>query len=244
MLNQWMRETLVGARQLVLPDMCAGCGAPNTLWCSRCAHSCAQGPTQVITPCSLPMPVWGMGDYDGPLGRAIIAYKEHGVKHLRRPLGDLYLQALARLVEEGDIHDVVDCPWILVPAPSHPRSLRTRGFDHVRLLAQHVAQYRSQSAPAARYSSVVSSLVSSAPRRDAVGLTAQERSAELARALTFQPHLWASLCHTLPSSPPPEILLLDDIVTTGATLLHCATALENHGIRVRGALTLASVTLG
>jgi predicted amidophosphoribosyltransferase len=115
----------------------------------------------------------------------------------------------------------------LVPAPSRPSASRVRGGPHVERLATAAA-----SVLAARgfEVAVAPALELSGSARDAVGLGRAERVANLSGRLRFR--------HA--GRPPPgfPVVILDDVVTTGATAAACAHALAAEGIPVAAVLTL------
>jgi predicted amidophosphoribosyltransferase len=69
--------------------------------------------------------------------------------------------------------------------------------------------------------------------RDAVGLDRTQRAANLAGKLRWCPE----------GAPPPAtpVVILDDVVTTGATVVACTRTLTDSGIRVTAILTLTAV---
>ena len=157
------------------------------------------------------LPVVAAGGYDGAVRAALIAYKEHGRRDLGGPLGDLLARALA-----------CGSARLLVPVPSRARVARSRGGDHVLRLARVAARRR-----AAR---VATPLRLVRAVRDSAGLGLRERAANVSGAMAAAP----------PPRPGAEVVIVDDICTTGATLREAARALEEAGWSVRGAAVVAA----
>ena len=115
----------------------------------------------------------------------------------------------------------------LVPAPSRPSASRVRGGPHVERLAETAA---SVLATRGFEVAVAPALELAGSARDAVGLGHAQRAANLAGRLRFR--------HA--GRPPPgfPVVVLDDVVTTGATAAACVHALAAEGIAVSAVLTL------
>ncbi len=120
-------------------------------------------------------------------------------------------------------------PVVLVPVPSAAAAVRRRGYDATATLARSAARrLRDDHAVSVRRL-----LAQRRGVRDQVGLDAAARSANLAGALRLRRAQGA-----LPRGS--VVVLVDDVVTTGASLAEAARALEAAGVVVLGAATVAA----
>lgn len=211
---------------LVLPRTCAGCGLPGAMLCRRCGALLAR--PHLATPRRFPEgfpPTVAAGAYAGQVRPAVIAFKERGRSELAGPLGAALALAVAGVV--SGVSDRGEGPVLLVPVPSSPAALRTRGRDHVRELSTRaVTELRAAGVAAAE-----ARLLRRRGRlRDSAGLSADQRRANLAG--TF----------AVAGRPPPGalVVVVDDVVTSGATLTEAAAVLTAHG-SAEGPLVLAAV---
>jgi predicted amidophosphoribosyltransferase len=210
---------------LVLPRNCAGCGVPGPILCPGCAALLAapRSATPRRVPWGFP-PTAAAGAYSGPVRPVVNAFKEQGRTELAGPLGTALALAVAAVVVAA--HRVPG-PVLLVPVPSSTAALRSRGRDHVRELTRRaVAELRAAGLPAEE----ARLLRRSGPVRDSAGLSAAARRANLAG--TFRRD----------DAPPRRglVVLVDDIVTSGATLTEAAAELSS-GRRPGDAPVLAAV---
>lgn len=218
--------------ELLLPARCAGCGAAPGQLCPGC-HSLLARPTAhrarpSPAPPGLP-PVYAAAEYAGPVRAVLLAHKERGALRLATPLGDALAAAVrAALADHPPVTAVR--PLLLVPVPSARRAVRARGHDPVRRLARAALRRLRQwglpagTAPLLRPVRAVA---------DQAGLGAGERRRNLAGALTVRPSAAALLRHR-------QLVLVDDLVTTGATLAEAARALAAVGAPVLAAATVAA----
>jgi predicted amidophosphoribosyltransferase len=225
---------VAGLADLVLPGGCAGCrvdgGTPLRYGvCDACIEvvgALRPHPTlPVPAPDGLP-PCAALGDYDGVLRELVLAYKDRGRYRLARPLGRLLAAVVA---------SVVDGPALLVPIPDTPAAARARHGDHLQRLARPaVGRLRAAGVPV-----TLARPLRARPRRDSTGLGATARAAEAGAAFRLRVLRMAGLRQRVARTREP-VILLDDVVTTGATLAAAAQRLTEAGVPVAGAAVLAA----
>jgi predicted amidophosphoribosyltransferase len=205
---------------LVLPRQCGGCGATGTAWCPSCARELAVEPDQphLISPRLDPgVPVLSLGRYAGARRKAIVAVKEHGRADLIDPLAEALRTALEQLLTWG----VLDTPLTLVPAPTRRAAARRRGGDPVtRMTSAAVARLPGLAvAPVLRMRAFT---------RDSVGLSSADRQRNIAGRIR------------LTAAVTGPVVVVDDVVTTGATATESARLLQTSGADVVAVLALAN----
>lgn len=199
---------------LILPAACGGCGRAGTTWCAACAAVLAGPPVRVRPRTDPGVPCWALAPYAGPAGSAVLAIKERGRRDLAAPLGLALARGLAQLRAR-------DRPLILVPAPSRRAAARGRGGDPV----SHVARIATgwlrdcRAVPVLRVWRGV---------HDSVGLSPGERRHNL------RGRVWVGSDVRMRTewSPKHEVVVVDDVLTTGATATESVRALEGAGLPV------------
>lgn len=214
---QSLADTLLG---LLFPDRCAGCSRVGSLLCDSCRATLRPYPANrhaAAANIAGRRPLLDQAAvafyFEGPLREAIHCLKYDHVQRMAAPLGDLLAHYMQQYPLPADA---------IIPVPLHPRRLAERGFNQSELLARRLAALHGLPILAAGL----------ARRRDTahqVGLDAQARRENVRDAF-----VWA---HNGP--PPARVLLIDDVLTTGATLGACAHALRAAGTREVRALVLA-----
>ena len=205
---------------LVLPLQCGGCGAPSTRWCPACARELAVRPDQphLITPrVDAGVPVLSLGRYAGPRRDAIVAVKEHGRVDLIAPLADALSAGINQLLVWG----VIETPITVVPAPTRRSAARRRGGDPVTRIARGAAARQTGV-------EVVQALRLRALVRDSVGLSGADRQRNIAGHVRIIKPIAGA------------VLVVDDIVTTGATAAESVRVLHIAGAQVAGVLAIAN----
>lgn len=171
------------------------------------------------------MPVWALGRYRGPHRTALIAMKEHGRRDLTTPLGRGLARGVVMLAQWGELPDTHSLA--LVPAPTRPSSARRRGGDPVTAMAQTVARLLGPRVHVAPL------LVTSSWSRDSAGLDARSRAQNLSGAVHLKERR-----HT-DRAVAAGVILVDDVLTTGATAAESVRVLAGAGVRVAATLVVA-----
>ncbi|MGY5133727.1 ComF family protein [Streptomyces nigrescens] len=213
---------------LVLPVDCAGCGRPRTELCAECRRVLARdgrGARRVRPwpePGGLPR-VWAGAPYADEVRAVLLAHKERGALRLAGPLGAVLAGAVRGLRPGGG-------QLLLVPVPSARRSVAGRGHDPVRRIALAAAGELRRTGTGAR---VLTVLRQRRVVADQAGLSARQRLANVTGALGVRAGAGRLLTGR-------AAVLVDDLVTTGATLAEAARAVTAAGGRVAGAAVVAA----
>lgn len=216
---------LAAAGDLLLGASCHACRRPWWGLCPAC-RAAVRSRTARLTepnPCPPGFPrTASTGSYDQAMRRLIIAHKERQALGLAPILGELLAVACWYLIRNGGTPDSV----LLVPMPSSPAAVRARGYDATAALARRAAA-RLRPATSIR----VGRLLGQARTvHDQSGLDAVARRENLADSLRVR--------NARTGLPP--VIIVDDLVTTGASLTEAHRALTAAGIAVLGAATIAA----
>ena len=218
-----MMGTVRAMVDLLLPPRCPGCGAEGALICGDCLgplrRRMREPPGAPIgLPATLPAGIVQLewcSAFTGPARSAIHALKYDGERRLVEPLGALLAERWRRAGVGGEI---------VTHVPVHEGKLRERGFDQAALLAVAAAAHLRLPAVAAlerRAETGAQHALSRAARAANVGQAFAVRSAAAGRVRGR----W--------------VIVVDDVMTTGATLSGCAAALIDAGAMAVSALTIA-----
>jgi predicted amidophosphoribosyltransferase len=206
------------AADLLMPPRCAGCDAPGTLLCERCRPALPLIEREEACPrCGAPDGRYGCaecgrldltfsgarcaGVFEWPLSRLVTLHKDAGELRLTAVLAKLAADAAGEWTAWADV---------VVPVPASPGALARRGFDHGALLATEFAYLTGVPAFDA---------LRAMPRRDQRRLSAERRARNARTSLAAWPgvHL------------PARVLVIDDVMTTGATIEAATLALLGAG---------------
>ncbi len=225
--GETIKKFLLSLLRIFFPPACPLCGTTfkndySDTFCTECLNGFNALPRAHCPRCSLPFTgqsnsahvcgrcitsppdyakVYAVGLFEASLRHSIHQFKFNGRVGLDRPLGRLLEQAVASDLE-------VD---LVVPVPLQRKRLRQRCYNQALLLAREVARIR-------KWPLHDSLLVKVRETVSQQGLSAGERVRNLHGAFQLQEELSGQ-----------KILLIDDVMTTGATVAACSQVLIKGG---------------
>jgi len=236
-LSHFASDIIPGLVNFIFPSACPVCSKPtNSLshapFCRQCWHSIGHytGPSCRICGvhlvsihadrcqhCLEDPPAFttahSFTHYEGVVASAIHHFKFLGIRRLSRPLSGFLF-----------FYDTEGMDAV-VPVPLSPSSLKSRGFNQALLLSLHLSKEKK----IPLLMDVLIKIVDTPPQ---VGLSAKERSANVKKAFACSGEV-AGI----------NVLLIDDVMTTGATVNACSKELLLAGAKSVSVLTLARAGL-
>lgn len=229
----WTSASALSLLDLVVPVRCAGCGEPGASPCPICCAALIRQVPHLLPDIGLGVPAVVAAGYAGSVRGLLLAHKERGRQGLTPPLGAALAVAIRRVLTESGIGPG---HVVLVPVPSRGSAVRARGRSTVTELARSAASRLD--APGARC--VVGTWLHPVRRlQDQAGLGARQRFRNLAGALEGDaPQMARS---SLGASGERPVVIVDDVITTGATAHEAVRALVAAGHNVVGVAGIAGV---
>lgn len=215
-LYTWLADCL-------FPIHCLGCGQTGAWLCRQCHHAIQLTPRPI--PVDVPLDgVFALTTYDQPIIHALIhTAKYNGIGAIADTIGSIMTEALLR-IDKSAASRILHVPETsIVPVPLHRRRFCERGFNQSERIARLVATafampLMSQALKRARYT----------------GQQAQMNRAERWKNMEEAFTIGVDFKKTL-----KNVILIDDVATTTATLAACATVLKRHGVHRVWGLVLA-----
>jgi ComF family protein len=164
------------------------------------------------------------GLYEGGMRDAIHTLKYNRIHPAARVLGQMLAQAIATLASEAPAE------MLVVPVPLHRGKYAQRGFNQARALAEAALRELKKTHPAWQLKLAPSTLLRLRPTESQAGLTPRERRLNVRGAFSVADAGKVTAKH---------VLLIDDILTTGATARSAAQALARAGAASVWVATLA-----
>ncbi|QAY61843.1 ComF family protein [Microbacterium protaetiae] len=217
-----LRTAGAQALALAFPVECAGCGALDVALCDTCRGMLQ--PHVTARPLAHGLTVHSGLPFEQVPARVLRALKENGRTHLARSLGPVLAAAVAGAVaarESGEsapgARGAGARTPLVAPVPSSPAAMRRRGYRPGELLARRAGLRPVRVLKVVRATD------------DQRGLSRSERASNVTGSM-----------RATRSLDGVGVLLVDDVVTTGATLIEAARAVRAAGGVVQGAATVAA----
>ncbi len=216
------RELAAAAADLAWGGACAACGTPGPVVCPDCESRLRSlAPAAVTVRHGVP-PTYARGAYADDLRAVILACKERQGLGLVPVLAELVTgSALALLRDRW-----VGGPVLVVPVPSARATRAARGFDLTGAMAGSLATFLRRRCELDAQASKALRPVRRAA--DQAGLTIEQRALNRRSSLVAR------------AGRPAQVLVVDDLITTGATLAEASRALRHAGHRMIGAAVVAA----
>ncbi|WP_041407951.1 ComF family protein [Segniliparus rotundus] len=207
---------------LLAPRECGGCRTRGVLWCADCARRTRGEPCRLRPVFDPGVPVYSGGRYGGPRRGAVLAAKAGGRRDMAAPLGEQLARLLAQLRGRGALAPRRGLR--LVPAPTRWRSSRARGGDPV-------LRFAAVASRALPNTDVEDLLRYRLGVRDSVGLGAGQRRANVRGRVRVR---------AVPAPAAGRLtVLVDDVLTSGATACEAIRALAGAGVPVAAVVVIA-----
>jgi len=235
----WLRQSARSLFDLLLPPTCPLCLAPIPpgpfdTFCANCQQQILPLSAAACRRCAHPYPADVADDhlcasclaedpplfervivgglFEGALQEAIHRFKYRGQINLDLPLADLLLTELRHHPMSFDL---------ILPVPLHTRRLRQRTYNQSLLIARQIARHYRVPCPPQLLQRTIDTVAQQ-------GLSAEQRRKNLRRAFTASAAVAGK-----------NILLIDDVMTTGATARECSRALRKAGTAIITVAVLA-----
>ncbi|MDR3128196.1 MAG: hypothetical protein LBT99_02590 [Bifidobacteriaceae bacterium] len=202
---------------LIFPLNCAGCGKWDVSVCKQCYKAISTQP--FLSNRFSDYNIWVANNYNIPIKPIILQWKDHARKDLNK------------IIIKRIMHAFTTANWqkispnlILVPIPSTKKAIRQRGFCQTKTLAHAIANNWQNI-------TVRNLLIKKG------GMAAHKLTKKQTRHAEFYLNKSNYQINQLANSTP--VVLIDDVVTTGNTIIKCQQILEQNNYKVIGTAVIA-----
>lgn len=229
----------MGFFDLIFPRFCVGCNKLGTYFCKKCSQDilqadliCPNCKNQSVGGATHPLcqspdsldGLWSFGSYRGNLQKGIQRLKYQFVSDIAPTLVNLMIVYWSKnsplFLEE--VRQDRGMNWLIVPVPLHPKREKFRGFNQSKILAKLLAKKLDL-----KYAETLKRVRFTEPQ---VNLKSVKRLQNIKGAFILNPK------HSIQNS---NVILIDDVWTTGSTLKECCRVLKSSTVKKVWGVTLA-----
>lgn len=206
-----VKKVINSILNFLFPQKCIGCGKKNEILCEECLKR-IDWPSLIKE-----NNIFSASDYnDEIIKKAIWMLKYRGIKGLAEPLAELMFRRLWPKIDKTD--------WLIAPIPISPKSLKKRGFNQAELIGQEFAKKIQTSDVDAKNIGCLTNVlykIKETPSQVSIK-NRKERLSNLKGSFSVKnPELIKN----------KNIILIDDVSTTGATLAEARKILKSSGAK-------------
>ena len=216
-----MINSLKSLKELVFTKVCIACAAPEFWLCPTCL---LPWNISVKKNCIGGKPIYFKCDYTSKTASVILAAKESNDLNAIALLASAISQSIAFSIADLRLSEVIT----LITIPSAPSAIRRRGRDHINTLAKYVQRDLQQKSITAYYAPI---LFQKKSIRDQSQLSSQQRMENTKGKFVVKS------CEI----PQGAVYLIDDLLTTGASILEGVRALSEAKITIAAGVTACAV---
>lgn len=214
--SSWLSDVFSGLRSLVFPSICVMCESYAADICDQCNLQWSKPPHLLRFD---DVPTSSVVAYSTQVSSVVLKAKEDGNRVARRLIAETMYRSIDLIVEKSP-----QLPLLIVPIPSSRRAIRQRGESFLHPIMNNVIDIAHRNSRNWAWKEI---LIHKKRVRDQAGLNSRERTLNVRGVFAVRDEVVADR----------PIIVVDDVITTGATLRNAISALNERKMTVLGAST-------
>lgn len=214
--SSWLSDAFSGLRSLVFPSICVMCESYAADICDQCNLQWSKPPHLLRFD---DVPTSSVVAYSTQVSSVVLKAKEDGNRVARRLIAETMYRSIDLIVKKSPQR-----PLLIVPIPSSRRAIRQRGESFLHPIMNNVIDIAHRNSRNWAWKEI---LMHQKRVRDQAGLNSRERTLNVRGVFAVRDEVVADR----------PIIVVDDVITTGATLRNAISALNERKMTVLGAST-------
>ena len=214
--SSWLSDAFSGLRSLVFPSICVMCESYAADICNQCNLQWSKPPHLLRFD---DVPTSSVVAYSTQVSSVVLKAKEDGNRVARRLIAETMYRSIDLIVKKSP-----QLPLLIVPIPSSRRAIRQRGESFLHPIMNNVIDIAHRNSRNWAWKEI---LMHKKRVRDQAGLNSRERTLNVRGVFAVRDEVVADR----------PIIVVDDVITTGATLRNAISALNERKMTVLGAAT-------